>query len=228
MFQAGLKLHKPCSSFVLCGRSGLASQLKRLQIVSCYGISDEGLSEAAKKLPLLEELHICFCSISKEALKNVGRCCHKLKSLTFNYRGNRGPYDMEYDEEALAIAENMPGLHYLQLIGNRMTNDGLSAILDGCPHLETLDLRQCFNVHLGGALAKRCSEAIKNLRRPSDSTDDCGFDATPYDGYDDFSFDDEYPSGFSEIDFLSDVDEYYEFSGGSDISDYGDRFFNDF
>ncbi|KAL6991592.1 hypothetical protein U1Q18_009704 [Sarracenia purpurea var. burkii] len=145
-----------------------ASQLKRLQIVVTL-ISDQGLSEAAKKLPLLEELCIRYCSISKEALKNVGCCCRNLKSLTFYVRGFRGSYDMKYyDDEARAIAENMPGLHYLRLIGHWMTDDGLSAILDGCPHLETLDLRQCSNVDLGGALAKRCSEGIKNLRCPSE------------------------------------------------------------
>ncbi|KAL6993056.1 hypothetical protein U1Q18_011176 [Sarracenia purpurea var. burkii] len=111
--------------------SRIASQLKRLQIVVCL-ISDKGLSEDAKKLPLLEELCIRYCSISKEALKNVGCCCHKLKALTFYDRGFRGSYDMKYyDDEARAIAENMPGLHYLRLIGHGMTDDGLSAILDG-------------------------------------------------------------------------------------------------
>ena len=48
---------------------------------------------------------------------------------------------MEYEDEALAIAETVPGLRHLQLFGNRMTNDGLKAILDGCPQLESLDLR---------------------------------------------------------------------------------------
>ncbi|THG03469.1 hypothetical protein TEA_022842 [Camellia sinensis var. sinensis] len=59
-------------------------------------------------------------------------------------------------------------------------------------------------------------------QRPYDPTDDYEFDTTVYDDDED-SFDDEYPSGFSEIDFLSDVDNDYEFSGGgSDYSDYGE------
>ncbi|PSS29018.1 F-box protein [Actinidia chinensis var. chinensis] len=204
-----------------------ASQLRRLQLVCCCGISDEGLSEAAKKLPFLEELGIHYGMLSKEALENVGRCSPQLKSLKFNKQGSKGPH-MEYDDEALAIAETMPGLRHLQLFGNRMTNDGLKAILDGCPQLESLDLRQCFNVNLGGTLGKHCSEQIKFLRRPYDSTDDCGFDTIVRDDYeDDFSFDDGYPSGFSEIDFLSDVDDDYVFSGGSDFSDYGKPFSDD-
>ncbi|KAG5515904.1 hypothetical protein RHGRI_036821 [Rhododendron griersonianum] len=179
---------------------------------------DDGLSETAKKLPLLEELHIFSGSLSKEALLNVGRCCPHLKSLKFNIRGSRAPY-MEYDDEALAIAETMPGLHHLQLLGNNLTDDGLKAILDGCPNLESLDLRHCFNVNLGGSLGERCSEQIKYLRQPYDSTDDCEFDMTFYNGYDDdYSLDDDYPSGFSEIDLMSDVvDEYFEWSGGSDV-----------
>ncbi|GMP34781.1 hypothetical protein CsSME_00007512 [Camellia sinensis var. sinensis] len=65
-------------------------------------------------------------------------------------------------------------------------------------------------------------------QRPYDPTDDYEFDTTVYDDDGD-SFDDEYPSGFSEIDFLSDVDNDYEFSGGgSDYSDYGELFFDDY
>ncbi|KAI8524600.1 hypothetical protein RHMOL_Rhmol13G0161700 [Rhododendron molle] len=206
-----------------------ASQLRRLQIIYPWSISDDGLSETAKKLPLLEELHIYSGLLSKDALLNVGRCCPHLKSLKFNSRGSRAPY-MEYDDEALAIAETMPGLHHLQLLGNNLTDDGLKAILDGCPNLESLDLRHCFNVNLGGSLRERCSEQIKYLRQPYDSTDDCEFDMTFYNGYDDdYSLDDDYPSGFSEIDLMSDVDgdEYFEFSCGSDVyeSDYEDLFF---
>ncbi|XAR59375.1 hypothetical protein NMG60_11015197 [Bertholletia excelsa] len=205
------------------------SQLRRLQLVCCYKISDEALSEAAKKLPMLEDLHIYHGSLSKESLETVGRCCPQLKSLKFNMHLSRAPH-MESDDEAIAIAETMPGLRNLQLFGNQMTNDGLKAILDGCPHLESLDLRQCFNIHLGGALGRRCSEQIKDLRHPNDSTDDYGFDASIHDaynyGYDYDSLDDEYPSGFSEIDFPSDVDEDYEFSDGSDFAD-DELFFDD-
>ncbi|XP_052179699.1 F-box protein SKIP19-like [Diospyros lotus] len=203
-----------------------ASELRCLRLVCCSDISDEGLSEAAKKMPLLEELRIYYCSLSKEALESVGRCCPRLKLLKFNNQVYRGPH-MNCDEEAQAIAESMPGLRELQLFGNKMTNDGLQAILDGCPHLESLDIRQCFNINLGGTLGKKCYEHIRKLREPYDSTDDYAFDATVLDMRDDDSYDDDYPSGLSNIDFLSDDDEYYAFSGGSDFSDYGELFFDD-
>ncbi|XP_062162817.1 putative F-box/LRR-repeat protein 23 isoform X2 [Alnus glutinosa] len=151
-----------------------SSQLKCLRLVRCYHISDKGLSEVAAKLPLLEELVISYCFLSKEALEAVGRCCSHLKSLKFN---SRELWHFKYDEEelAIAIAENMSELRHLQLFGNRLTNDGLQAILDGCPHLESLDLRECFNVSLAGNLGRGCSEQIKDLWRPHDSTDDYDF-----------------------------------------------------
>ena len=53
-------------------------------------------------------------------------------------------------------------------------NDGLLAILDGCPQLESLDLRKCFHVTLSGYLGKY-AERIKVLRHPNDSTDNYEF-----------------------------------------------------
>ncbi|XP_057463088.1 putative F-box/LRR-repeat protein 23 isoform X1 [Actinidia eriantha] len=142
-----------------------AGQLRRLRLACCYYISDEGLTEATKKLPFLEELIIIFGNITNGGLENVGRCCPHLKSLAYNYYGC---LNLASDEEALAIAETMPGLRRLQLIGNKMTNKGLQAILNGCPYLESLDLRQCLKVVLVGDLGKLCSERIKDLRCPSD------------------------------------------------------------
>ncbi|XP_057948821.1 F-box protein SKIP19-like [Malania oleifera] len=203
-----------------------SSHLRCLRLVSCHGISDDGLSEGAKKLSFLGELELSYCSFSIEALEAVGRCCPLLKSFKLNSHGFKRPH-IECDEEAMAIAENMHELRHLQLFGNKLTNEGLQAILDGCPYLESLDLRQCFNVNLGVNLRKTCAERIKELRCPYDSTDDYEFDAAiPDDGsFGSYgSFDELYPSEFSDLDILSD-DEYYEFSGGSDFSDYGGSFF---
>lgn len=186
--------------------------------MSCYDISDKGLCDVAAKLPLLVDLDISYCTPSREVLEEVGQRCPLLRSFKLNATGSMCSR-IECDEEALAIANNMHGLRHLQIFGNKLTNDGLQAILDGCPHLESLDLRQCFNVNLDGHLGKRCAERVKDLRRPYDSTDDYPFDPDPeITGI--LSSEEDYPSGFSDIEFLSDDDEYYEFSGGSDFSDY--------
>ncbi|KAL1188342.1 putative F-box protein [Cardamine amara subsp. amara] len=72
----------------------------------------------------------------------------------------------------------MPQLRHLQLLGNELTNTGLNAILDGCPHLEHLDLSQCFNINLVGDLKKRCLERIKDLRHSDLSTHDYPFETS--------------------------------------------------
>ncbi|KAK6932117.1 Leucine-rich repeat [Dillenia turbinata] len=188
------------------------SNLKRLRLVCCC-IYDEGLSNAAKKLPLLEDLEISLCSFTRESLEVVGRCCPRLRTLKYNKWGDGRPRG-ECDEEALAIAECMPELRHLQLFGNKLTNDGLQAILDGCPHLEYLDLRWCFNITLPGDLGRRCAERLKTLRRPNDPTHDYEFHAENLDRlanecfhnvpsdidrsfFDDYEFD--YDDFFSEL-----------------------------
>ncbi|XVF68326.1 hypothetical protein PTKIN_Ptkin10aG0195900 [Pterospermum kingtungense] len=150
------------------------SNLKRLRLVVCRRVSDEGLSEAASKFPLLEELEIYETNVRKDSIEAVGRCCPLLHTFKYNQRAS--PNSMfEYDDEALAIAKNMHGLRHLQLVGNELSNRGLQAILDGCPYLESLDLRNCFKVNLEGDLGKRCAEQIKNLKRPEDPIHDYQF-----------------------------------------------------
>lgn len=183
--------------------------IRSLRLVSCYCISDLGLIEAVSKFPLLEELDISFCSLSKETLEAVGSCCPHLKSLKLNDKGYRCP-KIVCDDEAIAIAENMPKLCHLEIFGNKLSNDGLEAILDGCPHLESLDLRQCFNINLVGNLQKRCAERIKVMQYPDDSIKDGEFDTDFLEHYG--SSEEDYPSGISDIEFVSDEDDYYEFS----------------
>lgn len=164
--------------------------------MSCYTVSSECLCKAATEFPLLQELQIYFSNISSEGIKVVGRSCPLLKSFTFDKYGSISP--IECDDEALAIAENMHGLHHLALFGNKITNKGVQAILDGCPHLESLDLRRCFNVTLEeGDLGVRCSQRIKNLRCPNDSTSDYEF-----------------------CDYVDDDDDYYGSDGFPDYYDY--------
>ncbi|KAJ1410350.1 Leucine-rich repeat domain superfamily [Sesbania bispinosa] len=76
-----------------------------------------------------------------------------LKVFKFNVKGNKG-IEFERDDEAFVIAKTMSQLRHLQLWGNMLTNNGLLAILDGCPHLESLDLRACFNLDLNGSLGE--------------------------------------------------------------------------
>ncbi|CAA7047000.1 unnamed protein product [Microthlaspi erraticum] len=192
-----------------------SSDLRSLKLVMCNEITDDGFSEVVSNFPLLEELELSYCPLSEESLKAVGKSCPNLKTLKLNCAGYRVPRN-ESDDEALAISATMPRLRHLQIFGNRLTDVGLNAILEKCPCLEHLDLRQCFNVNLVGDLEKLCLEKIKVVRRPNDSTRDYPYDATVNDLD---SSDDEYPYGFSDAELMSDDEYLYELSGASDNSD---------
>ncbi|CAN6861559.1 unnamed protein product [Brassica oleracea] len=158
-----------------------SSNLRSLRLAMCSPITTDGLTEAIAKLPLLEELEVSYCSLSGESLKLVGQSLPNLKTLKLNRIGLLRPR-YESDIDALAIAETMHGLRFLQLFGNILTNGGLNAILDNCPDLEHLDLRFCFNVYnVGDLVTRRCSEKIKVLRLPYDSTDDYPYAGNYYD-----------------------------------------------
>ncbi|OWM71285.1 F-box protein SKIP19-like [Punica granatum] len=204
-----IRIENFCTDELLNYITASCTQIKRLRLVRCYYVSDEGLSEAAAKLPMLEDLELSYCSFSEEALEAVGCHCRRLKSLKLNSQGFRYPH-IEVDEGAQAVAKTMPELRQLQLFGNKLTNVGLKAILDGCPHLEFLDLRQCFNINLSGKLGKQCAERIKDLRQPLDSTHDYEYGAELEE---DLSIDEEYPSGISDIEVVSDYDYDNYFSG---------------
>ncbi|XP_045799755.1 putative F-box/LRR-repeat protein 23, partial [Trifolium pratense] len=163
--------------------------LRRIRISKCPKITDEVFSEAVKKFSLLEELELSFNDeLTKDSLEAIGQNCPLLKTLKFNqpYKGIncRSYKGYKSNKEALAIAKTMPGLRQLELWGNKLTNDGLVAILDGCPYLESLDIRMCYNLVLNENLAKRCYENIKNFRYPNEYIDEHDDD----DDDDDFTY----------------------------------------
>ncbi|XP_039855158.1 putative F-box/LRR-repeat protein 23 [Panicum virgatum] len=58
-----------------------------------------------------------------------------------------------------------------ELFGNHLSNKGLETILDNCPHLECLDIRQCLNIDMNETLLEKCSR-IKTIKLPAYPTDD--------------------------------------------------------
>ncbi|XP_076924892.1 putative F-box protein At4g05475 isoform X2 [Bidens hawaiensis] len=144
-------------------------QLLDLTIV---GICDHELlqyvvdrSEALKKLSSLEELCFFGTYISQQDIEAAGHYCPLLKTLKLSSL----PFRCNSDEVALAIGKNLHQLTHLELIQNGMKNTGLEAILDGCCHLESLDLCGCWNIDITGELGKRCLQQIKLLKLPHHS-----------------------------------------------------------
>ncbi|RZC44297.1 hypothetical protein C5167_037237 [Papaver somniferum] len=181
-------LERFCSDELLAYIADQSGSLRCLRLVSCYQVGDDALINVAKKAVLLEELEICHCSFSGDVpdmLETIGKLCWQLKSFRLNCRGYRLPH-RDCDDEALVIAANMPQLHHIHLFGNKLTNVGLGAIPNGCLHLESLDLRQCFNLNLEGVLLKSCKERLIKLRLPNDPTEDYEFNAVNVDGDDDY------------------------------------------
>ncbi|XP_019093444.1 PREDICTED: putative F-box/LRR-repeat protein 23 [Camelina sativa] len=142
------------------------SSLLRSLTLSCSSFFlGELFREAVVKLPLLEYLNVPGLKLSRKSLEVVCKSCPNLKTLKLHHC----PFSRDIDNSiALIIALSMPGLRHLELCGHPLSNTGLNAILDRCPHLEYLDLRECLHIDLSGNLEKRCLERIKYLRRPND------------------------------------------------------------
>ncbi|CAI9100731.1 OLC1v1037893C1 [Oldenlandia corymbosa var. corymbosa] len=195
-----LKIGFFCDDDLLAYISQRSSQLRCLLIASCvaHAISGNALANAAKRFPLLEELHLFHSRVPSESLEIIGRSCPLLKSFSL---GGAAPFyakddfvEPECNTEALAIAKSMPGLRHLTLFGNAMSNVGLLAVVEGCIHLESLDLRRCFRVNLEGDIGNQCSQKLKCLKQPDDSIADLEY-------HDSDSFDVEYEEGFYGCDW---------------------------
>lgn len=130
----------------------------------CGGLSDKGFTESVKKLSQLESLDISYQNqLSKDTFEVIGRYCLLLKTLKC-----RGIVTNDRENDvSFAIAKTMPGLHHLKISGSMPSEEGVLAILDGCPLLESLDLKECYCFYNSGRLEKRCRENVKDFRPPS-------------------------------------------------------------
>ena len=175
-----------------------------------------------KGLPLLEELELSLCPnvggffvsidvCGYEVYKFVSEVCPQLKHFRLNNEHFNVTRDWNKNKDVGGIA-GMHGLRSLQLFGNGMDNEGLETVLDSCPHLESLDIRHCFNVDMDEILLLKCAK-LKTLRLPDDPTDDydleiktpirmCVIDDSPW-------YSDEYDSYRNRLrsqDYLNDSD----------------------
>ena len=105
----------------------------------------------------------------RDVYEATGRACPQLR----RFKLRTGAFCFAADKsggEALGVAA-MHGLRTLALHGSDVTNDELAAVLDGCPHLESLDMSKCFNIVADDALRARCA-GIKSLVLPLREVDD--------------------------------------------------------
>ena len=97
----------------------------------------------------------------RDVYEATGRACPQLRRFRLRTREFCFAADRYSDGEALGV-DAMHGLRTLALYGSDVTNDELAAVLDGCPHLESLHLSECFNIVADDALRARCA-GIKSL-----------------------------------------------------------------
>ncbi|XP_057432126.1 F-box protein SKIP19-like [Lotus japonicus] len=133
-----------------------------MRLLKCWEISDKRLREVLKKLPSLEEFEISFSHLLPTKDKCwtyivglLDKCCVHLKVLKFNMKEQKSSNMM-----VRHLLLQKPCLNYVISnfweTGSSMNNEGLLSILDGCPHLESLDLHARSNVDLSRSLKERC------------------------------------------------------------------------
>ncbi|CAH1448671.1 unnamed protein product [Lactuca virosa] len=149
-------------------------KLNPLNLCYCIDITGNGLCQAVKRLPQLEKLHLSYISIDQYDINFNGQNCPQLKSLIILSEDFRQSV-IANDDDALAIADYMPDLRHLKLSENWMTNDVLQAIINGCPHLESLDIGDCYNLNLDRNFLKECMKQIKDFKYEVRSFVDYGF-----------------------------------------------------
>ncbi|XP_047949534.1 putative F-box/LRR-repeat protein 9 [Salvia hispanica] len=123
-------------------------QLRSLTVVQCdddYHL--RRLIMGIEKQPQLEELHLMMNPmITSNEFETIGIACPMLKSFSYhNCHSKDSDFSegLAFSEHVKAIGKTMPNLRHLRLCEHRMGYEGLEAILEGCPHLKSLDLRLC-------------------------------------------------------------------------------------
>ncbi|KAL6639753.1 hypothetical protein ACP70R_022575 [Stipagrostis hirtigluma subsp. patula] len=154
-----------------------APLLKSLRLGRCHLISNQGLSIAIEKFPLLEELELELCQGvgGKLVFEHVSQACPQLKHFGHTKESYRKRWTRSGNSdygEALAIA-GMQELRSLQLFCIDLTNEGLAAILDNCRHLEYLDIRNCSNISMDDTLRAKCARIKIKKLRTYESADEC-------------------------------------------------------
>ncbi|CAL5090453.1 unnamed protein product [Urochloa decumbens] len=145
-------------------------ELRSLHLVH-NGLTNQGLADIVDKCLHLESLDIRNCRNIRMHPKMQAR--FNTKKILMNYMDDEKTHDSEpgfpnseceiclsyfrrdnesypkcyvNDMEATVIISTVRELRSLQLYRNDLTSKGLTAILDKCPHLESLDIWNCLNI----------------------------------------------------------------------------------
>ncbi|XP_078170168.1 putative F-box/LRR-repeat protein 9 [Carex rostrata] len=149
------------------------NSLKSIGLFMCPRVSIKGLMAMAQRTKTLRTLRLInlrgeYNRHASNGIVSIIKMLPMLEELELTCTLDAPLY---WDTDALQIGENMHELRSLQLIGNWMTNKGLETILEGCPYLEFLDIRNCLNLVLDEYIMTKLSQ-IRYLKLPDNSADE--------------------------------------------------------
>ncbi|CAL5007783.1 unnamed protein product [Urochloa decumbens] len=165
----------PCDNHLLFLLVERAPLLKILHLTHLYA-PNKVLTLVLNRLPLLEDLEISPSYVStpsENLLQSICQDCPRLKKLRLNCSESFG-YDHKGSGVALEIIRGkitlMRELRSLELFHCDLTAQGLGAILDSCPMLETLRITgfMCGGGKMEENLRQKCA-GVKNLTLPDKS-----------------------------------------------------------
>ncbi|CAO2164102.1 unnamed protein product [Urochloa humidicola] len=153
-----------------------APMLKSLRLISCNKVFPPMINQTIKKYPLLEELELSLYHRGSidDCLIGISEACPLLTHLRLNHDRFyylRLPFIGGWCKCKSTEVTRMRRLRSLQLFGNSIHNEELLAILDGCRQLESLDIRNCHNIHLNDEMCARFAR-VKTVLLPEDSMED--------------------------------------------------------
>ncbi|KAL6659443.1 hypothetical protein ACP70R_003483 [Stipagrostis hirtigluma subsp. patula] len=180
----------PCDDDLLLYLVERAPSLRSLHL-SHDNVSKIALNvEILERLPLLEDVEISLSYfsdyVSQKLFESICQACPGLKKLrmSFDVCHDSNYYD-DYMDSYVGDAYTIPvmcELRSLELLCYDLTAAGLTAILDNCPLLETLNISSGNIIIMDEELQAKCAR-VKNLTLPCYSDDEYYEEYDPDQGF---------------------------------------------
>mmetsp|Transcript_25844 Transcript_25844/g.64932 ORF Transcript_25844/g.64932 Transcript_25844/m.64932 type:complete len:274 (+) Transcript_25844:122-943(+) len=131
-----LKYSRSVSNYGLLAFAGGCPNLTTVDLTGCVRVSDTGVSALARACTRLQSLNVSFCSnLTDASLCTLAAVCPRLAVLNLGY------CDVT-DTTLFALARACQWLQDLSLtFCKKVTDEGVRAVLAGCPMLTSLALR---------------------------------------------------------------------------------------
>lgn len=164
--------------------------LKELRLAHCQGVTRRSVRILAVRCPRLEVLDMnCISGLRDSLLLSIGQNCPYLRVLNIANGKNISDEGVSHiakgcprlevldlswcvrisDWAVCTIASHLPNLKEIGLSETKVTNNGLSELMRGCPKLEDIHLARCTSVNDVGVenIIAGCGARLKSLNLAS-------------------------------------------------------------